>query len=405
MRIALLVPHIFMDDNYLKKVIFSPGTIAIELAEGLSDLGHEVTLFSPGKVQNPKFKNINADTSLVDEELKTKGYGLMALMSKNPLTYVTLSRQLQMQLVSNAYQMANNDEFDIVHVWITEEDIAMEFAGLCKKPVVFTHHEPFNFLTKYRTSFERYKDLNWISISHAQRATVGNANWRSLPGSMNWVGNIYHGLSDPFKKYKIKKSDDHKKYFAYLGRIIEPKGVHLAIEAVLRLNEALREPQGDRMKNVGDSHGNPELIPLKVAGKHYSDSGKDSYWKTKIEPLVDGEIIQYVGFIDDPEEKFNFLYNAKALIVPSTWEEPFGMISIEANSVGTQIIASKNGALDEVIEEGVNGYKYKETSELVNLLNRKAIPESKVKEHFVKNFSIEKMVKKYQQIYEIFKLQ
>lgn len=371
MRIALLVPHIFMDKRYLNGVIFSPGTIAIDLANALADLNHEVTLFSPGNIDG-NFTNINADTSLIDIELESRGYDLKTLMSKHPLTYITLSRQIQTQLISKAYEMANAGNFDLVHVWINEEDVALEFAKFCNKPIVFTHHEPFNFLTRYRTSFARYKDLNWISISNSQRKTIGT--------NMNWIGNVYHGLPDPMEQYEIIKTNEYKKYFAYLGRIIEPKGVHHAIKAVLEFNK-----------------GTNEIIPLKIAGKHYSDSSQDSYWKKEIEPHIDNKIIQSVGFISDPLEKYNFLYNAKALIVPSTWEEPFGMISIEANSVGTYIIGSNFGATKEIIKDGINGYIY---NGLLPDLSSPELDSEKVKEYYKNNFSIEKMAENYSQIYQ-----
>ncbi|MEP7104143.1 MAG: glycosyltransferase [Candidatus Dojkabacteria bacterium] len=369
MKIAILVPHMFMDESIMSKVIFSPGTIAIDLAEGLADLGHEVTLFSPGPIKNKKFKNICSDRTLIEKELDSRGYDLTTLMSKHPLTYITLARQIQSELISKAYKMANNGLFDLVHVWINEEDIALEFAKLCNKPIIFTHHEPFNFYTKYRTSFEKYKDLNWVSISYAQRKTI--------PVKMNWVGNVYHGIRNPFVQYKIETSMDYKKYFAYLGRIIESKGVHLAVQAVIKYNEkSTNEP-----------------IILKIAGKYY----EDSYWEKEIKPYVDNKFIQFVEFISKPEEKFNFLYNAKALLAPSTWEEPFGMMIIEAMSVGTLTIGLSNGALKEIVKDGVNGFISKDNIEQnfdkVNQINSKKLIDSF-------DFTIERMCEEYEKIYQ-----
>jgi glycosyltransferase involved in cell wall biosynthesis len=225
--------------------------------------------------------------------------------------------------------MANAGELDVVHIYTNEEDTALPFATLCAKPVVFTHHDPFNFLVKYKNLFPKYPQLKWISMSYAQRA--------GMPAETNWVGNVYHGLTEPELKPVTKPTDD---YIAFLGRIIEPKGVHLAIAAVHEYNR---------------QHPN-EILRLKIAGKHYAGHSKDSYWQGHVEPLIDGDMIQYVGFIDSPQAKRDFLGNARGLLVPSLFAEPFGMVSIEALACGTPVIGLDSGALPEVIEHEETGF-------------------------------------------------
>jgi glycosyltransferase involved in cell wall biosynthesis len=234
---------------------------------------------------------------------------------------------VQSELVATAYAAANDGDFDIVHIYTNEEEIAMPFAGLCMKPVVFTHHDPFNFLVKYKNNFPKYKHLNWLSMSYAQRT--------GMPEDTNWVGNIYHGLDEP-KLMPIENPS--RDYVAFLGRIIHPKGVHLAIEAVKTYNKTAKKP-----------------LRLKIAGKHYAEESKDAYWKEAIEPQL-SETIEYVGFIDTEDAKREFLGNAKALLVPSLFNEPFGMVTLEAFACGTPVIALNSGALPEVIEEGKTGY-------------------------------------------------
>ena len=325
MRIGIVVPHIFMHRDILPKVIFSPAPLALDLAEGLQEAGADVTLFSPGPV-NTSVRNITADLSYFEAELAGRGDTYVDLLKKHTFTFITLARQVQSELIAKAYKMASDDELDVVHIYTNEEDIAMPFASLCTKPVVFTHHDPFNFLVKYKNTFPKYKDLSWISMSYAQR--------KGMPTDTNWVGNVYHGSSDEALHPVNNPAGD---YIAYLGRIIQPKGLHLAIAAIQEYNKTAAKP-----------------LRLKIAGKHYAGHKKDTYWQ-QVEPLIDGDIIEYIGFIDSSDAKREFLGNAKAVIVPSLFEEPFGMVIIEALACGTPVIGLNSGAIPEVIDDTVTG--------------------------------------------------
>ncbi len=326
LRIALVVPHIFMQRELLPQVIFSPGQLALSLADGLTDLGCEVTLYTPGPVAT-RARNVTADLSLFEQELAGRGDGYLDLLKKHPFTFVTLARQVQSEIIAHAYADANAGKVDLVHVYTNEEDTALPFAQLCTKPVVFTHHDPYNFLVKYKSVMPKYKYLNWVSLSYAQRS--------GMPADTRWAGTVYHGL-DETKLTPVKNPS--RDYFVYMGRIIEPKGVHLAIMAVRAYNKTAVTP-----------------LKLKIAGKHYGDSEKKSYWESRIHPQLDDDI-RYVGFLNDAEAKQDFLGNAAALIVPSIFDEPFGMVAIEAMACGAPVIALDSGALPEIVTDGKNGF-------------------------------------------------
>lgn len=326
LRIGIVVPHIFMQREILPHVIFSPAKLALSLGEGLEKLGTDVTLFTPGSVDTST-RNITADLSYFEHELGLRGDSYVELLKKHPFTFITLARQVQSELIANAYAMANAGQLDLVHIYTNEEDVALPFAALCTQPVVFTHHDPFNFMVKYKNVFPKYTELNWISMSYAQR--------QGMPPETNWVGNVYHGLDDSrLKPVRIPSND----YIAYLGRIIQPKGLHLAIAAVQQYNQTAKKP-----------------IKLKIAGKHYAGHKKDTYWLERIQPQLDDPQIEYVGFVG-PDEQRSFLGNARALIVPSLFDEPFGLVTIEALACGTPAIGLNSGALPEVIENGRTGF-------------------------------------------------
>lgn len=377
LSVALVVPHIFMHQDILPQVIFSPGHLALALADGLAEQGVSVTLFTPGMVTT-KAKNVTADLSLFERELAGRDDTYMDLLRKHPFTFITLARQVQSELVAKAYQLANEGKFDVVHIYTNEEEIALPFASLCKKPVVFTHHDPFNFLVKYKNNFPKYKHLNWLSMSYAQRD--------GMPDDTNWVGNIYHGLDEPVLAPLDNPSRD---YVAFLGRIINPKGVHLAIGAILKYNETAEQP-----------------LKLKIAGKHYAEESKDTYWREKIEPRL-GENIEYVGFIDTLEAEREFLGNAKALLVPSLFDEPFGMVTLEAFACGTPVVALDSGALPEVIDDGVTGYLVEKSDDETKMVagitkalqNIAKINPTACRSAYETSFTLKKMVSEHKRLY------
>lgn len=330
LKVGIVVPHIFMQDVILKDVIFSPGFLARDLAEGIQKLGVDVTLYSPGHVTT-SVTNVTADLSYFDTELAGRGYGYMELLKKHPGTYITLARQVQAELVAKAYADANNGDLDVVHIYTNEEELALPFAQFCSKPVVFTHHDPFNFLIKYKNIMPKYSHLPWISMSYAQR--------KGMPEATNWIGNVYHGVAE--NVFTINSNPGT--YFTYFGRIIEAKGVHLAIKAVQLYNTRMRSQ-------------NLPIVPLKIAGKHYAETSKDTYWQEQVQPLVDGKEIIYEGFISSDAQKQQFLGNALANIAPSIFDEPFGMVMIESLACGNPVVGLDSGAISEVVKDGQTGF-------------------------------------------------
>jgi len=369
LRVAFVVPHIFIKNDVLPHVIFSPGRLALDVTTEMARQGAEVTLFTPGPTDT-KLSNITADLTYFDQELAGRGDTYMDLLKKHPFTFISLARQIQSELVAKAYELANTGEFDIVHIYTNEEDIALPFAQFCTVPVVFTHHDPFNFLVRYKSVFPKYKHLNWISMSYAQRT--------SMPNDTNWVGNVYHGLD--IAQWRPRLGDDSD-YVAYLGRIVEPKGVHYAIAAVKKYNETAERP-----------------LKLKIAGKHYAGHSKDTYWQEVIEPQL-GEEIEYVGHIADHKAKNDFLAGAKALIVPSTFSEPFGMVTIEALACGTPVIGTPNGATPEIIRDGETGFVV-EPDKIVNALAEiDAINRATCRNDAETRFTLERMAADHLTIY------
>lgn len=423
MHLALVVPHIFFQQDLMPNVIFSPGELALSLAQGLAKKGHQVTVFSPGPIAkllppgalststtislstsasinlpfSSNISNIASDLSLFKKELAARGDSFLELLKKHPLTFITLARQVQTELIARAISLANQGEFDLVHIWCNEEEQGLVMQQFCQKPVVFNHHEPFNFLNRYRAIFPKYPQLNWISFSLAQRQTFG------LPESqVNWVGNVYHGLSQSAHTPSYKPGE----YLLYAGRIIRPKGVHYAIAAVKRAG-----------------------LKLKIAGKHYAGHNKDKYWQEFIQPEIDGAQIEYLGFVKSKAQKQALFSKAQALLIPSTWQEPFGLVMVEALACATPVIGFNQGAIPEVVESGTSGFvadyqvedKHEKQGRLVekkwtdlqkdknftenleNLVEKIGLLEQldrrACRQRFEQQFTLEKMVEGYEGVY------
>lgn len=131
---------------------------------------------------------------------------------------------------------------------------------------------------------------------------------------------------------KYKKGNGNGKYLVFLGRLTHNKGVDIAIEAAIRSNK--------------------KLI---IAGNISTEEGGEEYFHNKIIPSLDNKKIEWIGPVNDLQKQ-DLLANAEALLFPIQWDEPFGIVMVEALACGTPVIATKRASTPEVIKHGVTGY-------------------------------------------------
>lgn len=155
---------------------------------------------------------------------------------------------------------------------------------------------------------------------------------------------VYNAID--FSKYQLKETVVDDAPLMFLGRLDKIKGVHTAIK-------------------VAKASGSKLIIAGNVP--HTADNYK--YFKEEIEPLFDNEQIVFTGPLND-EQKNHYLGKAKALLFPIEWDEPFGMVMIEAMACGTPVIAFKRGSVPEVITEGVNGFIVTDLEQMINSLSK-----------------------------------
>jgi glycosyltransferase involved in cell wall biosynthesis len=134
----------------------------------------------------------------------------------------------------------------------------------------------------------------------------------------------------PLETYQFRASVDREAPLVFLGRIEEIKGPHLAIEIARRT--------GFRLVLAGN-----------VPNAHRGWFGRH------VAPHIDGDRVRYAGPVGD-EQKNELLGQARALLMPILWEEPFGIVMTEAMACGTPVIGLHRGAVPEVVDDGVTGF-------------------------------------------------
>jgi glycosyltransferase involved in cell wall biosynthesis len=160
----------------------------------------------------------------------------------------------------------------------------------------------------------------------------------------------------------------------FLGRIERIKGPHLAIEVARRTG-----------------------LPLVIAG-NVADEHRD-FFESHIRPHLDDSQITYVGPVDDAQ-KNTLLGGAQALLMPVLWEEPFGIVMIEAMACGTPVIGMNRGAVAEVVEDGATGFVCEDLDALVRAVPRiDEIPRAACRDRVERLFSDRAVVDAYLRIY------
>jgi glycosyltransferase involved in cell wall biosynthesis len=247
-------------------------------------------------------------------------------------------------------------EFEIVHFHI--EYLAFPFTRTLGRLTLTTLHGP---LPDMPALFHAFRDVPLVSVSNSQRAPFPLANWRKT---------IYHGLPDALYGFHSEPG----RYLAFLGRIAPEKRCDRAI--------AIAKHSG---------------IPLKIAAK--IDPYDQAYFDAKIRPLLDDPVVEFIGEIGE-HEKNEFLGNAMALLFPIEWEEPFGLVMIEALACGTPVIAYRHGSVPEIIQDGITGFVVDNFDAAVHAVQRIAsISRYDCREAFETRFTVARMAQAYLSVY------
>jgi glycosyltransferase involved in cell wall biosynthesis len=260
-----------------------------------------------------------------------------------------------------AEALQRSDSFDIIHFHVG--GYAIPLGALSRAPVLHTLHNPITpdaiWLLK------RYANAAVTAVSRQQIAAIPEQRRRSIRV-------IYNGCD--FEAYEFSSSPG--KYLAFLGRIGPEKS---PLDAIRIANEA--------------------GLPIILAGQPLNEDER-AYFAEKIEPLIDGKDVIYVGQVDY-RRKVELLKHACALLFPIQWDEPFGLVMIEAMACGTPVVALQRGSVEEVIDFGKTGFYAGSIQALSSFVPRAlSLDRRVVRDHARQRFGHVRMIDEHLHAYE-----
>lgn len=306
------------------------------LTEELVNRGHEVTLFA------------TADSKTSAKLIPIWPRGLFKDKANASAVQGLLLKEL----------LARQSEFDIIHDHT--DTLLLPLSSFLKPPIVSTLHgipqEESIILRK------KFPAINYISISRNQK--------KSEPGT-HIIATVHHGIN--VEDYDF--NDHPQDYLLWISNIEPSKGLAYAIQIAKMADEK-----------------------LVIAGSVFSRNA--DYFEHRIQPLIDGKQIRFMG-VADFQKKVELFKNAKAFLFPIFKRpEPFGLVIIESMACGTPVIAPPVGSLPELVVPEKTGFLIDTPEDGVQAIKKiKKISRTECRKHVERNFPLKKMVDRYEAIY------
>ncbi|OGH42475.1 MAG: hypothetical protein A3H79_03085 [Candidatus Levybacteria bacterium RIFCSPLOWO2_02_FULL_36_8b] len=327
--------------------------IAYYQAKGLAERGHQILLLaargtSKGFDSVPNIKIVEVGGGDVVS-------GSNAERTFDP-ALVEGSRKIRLEIVyltqAAKALMDHKDEYEIVLNNMRGETLFLPIARLLNKSFVNVMH--LDLFPELAETFLDFK-ANIITISNAQRKDFPN---------LNYLDTVYNCVD-------VDK-------FTFNGA---PQDYLLMVGSI------------GRHKNQGEAIAVAKELGMKLvlAGKI-----RDQDYFEELKKDIDGGKIKHIGEIEF-EEKVKLYQNAKAFIFPIKWEEPFGLVMIEAMACGTPVVTYNHGAVSEVVADGLTGYVVDNHSQMIEAVKKiSVIDRAACRKHIEENFTIEKMIDGYE---------
>jgi glycosyltransferase involved in cell wall biosynthesis len=319
--------------------------------------GHDVTLFAPGDAKTSAHLVSFIPTALREDHIPWAAH-LKAFYH-----------------LFNAVAAAK--DFDIIHTHLSSGADLYIYpltASLATPHVTTLHsHFPFDHIDGWTGNADDFYLRKWGA--DVPIVAISKHALREIPEHVNTVGIVYNGLPMRELEQQERQRED---FLVWIGRFSPEKGPDVAIEAAKRANRSI------------------------VLGGTIDEGSaeKKNYFYEVIKPLIDDKRVRYVGPVDKTQ-KVELLNQAYGFLNPINWEEPFGMVMIEAMALGCPVISFTRGAASELIEHGKTGFLVQDLDEMVQTIPRlEQIDRSYTRQHVEQHFSARAMAQGYMQVYQ-----
>lgn len=306
-------------------------------------------------------------TSVLTEGLAKKGIDVTLFATGDSITAAKLSSVRDHPLAEKpgdfkvweclhiSALMERAGEFDLIHN--NYDFLPLTYSRLIPTPMLTTIHgfSSPDIIPVYK----KYNDTSYyVSISNSDRSP-----------ELTYIDTVYNGIDESLFSFQEMPEE----YLLSFGRIHPEKGTHLAIEIAAKLN-----------------------MQLLICGLIQDQQ----YFTEKVAPRIDDSSVIYKGNVG-PAERNRLLGNAKALLHPVMFEEPFGLSIAESMMCGTPVIAFNKGAMKELIQEGKTGFLVNTLEEAITAVKHiPSINRYDCHQHAMANFSQEQMVTHYLEVYK-----
>jgi len=258
------------------------------------------------------------------------------------------------------HELLRRESFDVIH---DKSGSFFANADQVQTPLLATLHLPRSF----------YGDVDWHGLpSQIRLNCVSAAQAHTFADVLNVAGWVLNGIA--VERFPLRTEKDN--YLLWMGRICEEKGPHLAIQVAMQTGRR-----------------------LVIAGQVYPFRYHQEYFAREIKP----HLSEAIEFVDTPsfERKLELLARASALLVPSLVDETSYLVSLEAMSCGTPVIAFRRGALPEIVHDGITGFVVDDLPAMSESVERlgEISPEA-CRAHVEQHFSATRMADDYLKLYQ-----
>lgn len=223
-----------------------------------------------------------------------------------------------------------------------QKDFLCVSFGLAHKPIADAMEDmlfPVEYGIGYHETFAKFRVFESYAFMHTKYGAERGSDSDGV-----WYDDVINGCFDPtLFKMADKKSD----FLLYLGRMVDRKGVRVAVE--------IAEACGRRLIGAG-----PGTAPR---GMHHV-----------------GEL--------DVTRRARMLSRAYAVLMPTIYIEPFGNVAIEAMASGTPVITTDWGAFTETVKHGETGFRCRTLQEFVDAVELAgSLNPAAIQDYAFRNFS------------------